>query len=354
MKYICFTLLLILAVVPKCIAAEPSLPDVDYGEYVKEDELSGDVGFDIFGKAVEIIRDSLSSTLKPLSKKLGVIVAVIILSSLLSNLKGDSKALSITIDYISILSLSLSIYSLLGGVIELVEVSLDSLTLFVSSYLPVMATLYCMGGNTFAAASSTNGMLIYLTLLQGMNGSFFFSMYRICFAVMLSGALPSSVDLRSLWSLIRNTMTTLLVFLFSTMNFLLSFQTIFASGKDTFALRSARFASGNFIPVIGSLLGEASKTVYSSAASIKSLSGGAAIIAMLTFTLPPLITIILYKLAVLFCAMLSRLLGCERESGFLYDVNGLLGILLGLVCGASSVFFIATGIFVTTNGGLSI
>lgn len=137
------------------------------------------------------------------------------------------------------------------------------------------------------------------------------------------------------------------------MNFLLSFQTLFAAGKDTFALRTARFAGGNFIPVIGSLLGEASKTVYASAASIKSISGGAAIVALMTIILPPIITVIIYKFFVLFCAMLARLLGCERESGFLYDMNGLLGVLLGIVCGAASVFVIATGIFVMTNGGLS-
>ena len=354
MKYIAFSLILLFLVVPSVFATNISIPETDYGDYVTKDELSQQNSFNLFEKTASILTDTLRSIIKPTSKKLVTVVAVIILSSLLMNLKGENTTLSSVIDYISILSLSLSIYSIISPIVEVVSVALDSLTLFISSYLPVMAMLYCMGGNTLAATSCTNGLLIYLTLLQGMGSSFFFPMYQICFAVMLSGALPSSVDLRSLWNLVRNTMTTLLVFLFSTMNFLLSFQTLFAAGKDTFALRTARFAGGNFIPVIGALLGEASKTVFSSAASIKSISGGAAIVALLSIVLPPIVTVIIYKLIVLFCAMLARLLGCERESGFLYDVNGLLGILLALICGAASVFVIATGIFVSTNGGLTI
>lgn len=353
MKYILTLLALIFILAPSCAAADISLPEVDYGEYVSEDELNGDKEYDLFGKALEVIGDHLSSVKKPISKSIATIVAVIVLSSLLSNLKGEGRLLSTAIDYISILSLSLALYSLVGNALELVSVSLGSLTVFVSSYLPVMASLYCMGGNTLAATSSTSGLLLYLTLLQGMGGSFFFSLYKLSFAAMISGALPQGVDLRSIWNLIKNTMTTLIVFLFSTMNLLLSMQTIFAAGKDTFTLRTARFASGNFIPVLGGLIGEASKNIFASVATVKSVSGSAAMVALLTIVLPPIVTVIVYKLIVLFCAMLARLLTCERESAFLYDVNGLLGILLGLVCGASSVFVIATGIFVTTNGGLS-
>lgn len=354
MKYIFPFLLLLVIITPKCAATDISLPEVDYGEYITEDELGSNEGYDLFGKVFEIFGDHFSKIKKPIAKKLGAIVGVIILSSLLSNLKGENKTLSSAIDYISILSLSVAMYSFVGTVIELISASLGSLTLFISSYLPVMASLYCMGGNTLAATSSTNGLLLYLTMLQGMGSSFFFSLYRLSFAAMIGGALPSSVDLRSIWNLVRNTLTTLIVFLFSTMNLLLSFQTILAAGKDTFALRTARFASGNFIPVIGGLLGEASKTVFSSVATVKSVSGTAAMVALFTLILPPVISVIIYKLVVLFCAMLARLLGCERESAFLYDVNGLLGVLLGIVCGAASVFVIATGIFVTTNGGMNI
>lgn len=354
MKYIIVLLIFLMLFAPVCHAADISLPEVDYGEYVNEDELDENEGFNLFQKAIEIIGDSFGKMKGSITKKLSTVIALIVLSSLLCSLKGDNKTLSTAIDYISILSLSLALYSLLGNAVQTIALALDSLTIFISSYLPVMASLYCMGGNTLAATASTNGMLIYLTLLQGMGSSFFFPMYRLCFAAMLSGALPSVVDLRSLWNLIRNTMTSLLVFLFSTMNFLLSFQTILSAGKDTLALRSVRFAGGSFIPVIGSLLGEASKTVYASVASIKSISGSAALIALMSIVLPPIITVIIYKLLVLFCAMLARILGCERESGFLYDINGLLGILLALICGAASVFVIATGIFVSTNGGLSV
>ena len=133
----------------------------------------------------------------------------------------------------------------------------------------------------------------------------------------------------------------------------MSLQPLIAAGSDTFAMRTVRFASGNFVPVIGSMLGEAAKTVYASVGLIKSVSGSAAIVTVLAITVPPAITIVFCKFAVLLSGVLARLLGAENQAKLLYDINSLLGIMLGLVLGAGAVFIIATGVFIRINAGLS-
>jgi hypothetical protein len=110
MKYIAFSLILLFLVVPSVFATDISIPETDYGDYVTKDELSQQNSFNLFEKTASILTDTLRSIIKPTSKKLVTVVAVIILSSLLMNLKGENKTLSSVIDYISILSLSLLAY----------------------------------------------------------------------------------------------------------------------------------------------------------------------------------------------------------------------------------------------------
>lgn len=348
LKFVIIILFISFVSVP-CYATDVSLPEVDYGEYA--DDPDGD--YNLFAKAWEIITDRLSVVVDRLLPHASGIVAILVLASLIGNAVGDGHAMASACELLSMIALAGAVYSLIGGAVDLVCVAIDALCTFVASYLPVMATLYCMGGNPLAASASTSGLMLFLSIMQTLESKFFVPLFRLSLAVMISSALPSSVDLRSVWSFIKSSLTTLLVFLFSSLNFVLGLGTLFSAGKDTFALRTVRFAGGNFIPVIGSLLGEASKTVFSSAASIKAVSGTGAIVALMSIVLPPIVVLLAYKLAILFCAAMARLLGRERESGFLYDVNGLLGVLLGLVCGSASVFVIATGLFVSINGGAS-
>lgn len=96
-----------------------------------------------------------------------------------------------------------------------------------------------------------------------------------------------------------------------------------------------------FIPVIGSVIGDASRTVNASIATVKSTVGYIGVAALAILLLPPIITAILYKFVVLLAAMAARILGCDRESKLLYDISSLLSVLMATIIGVSAVFLIS-------------
>ena len=81
-------------------------------------------------------------------------------------------------------------------------------------------------------------------------------------------------------------------------------------------------------------------------AKAKSVIGLGGITALLTIVLPPVAVVVMYKLGFLFCASAAKMIGCEKEARLLYDINGIFGVLLAVMLGASLVGLLAVTVFV--------
>jgi hypothetical protein len=70
---------------------------------------------------------------------------------------------------------------------------------------------------------------------------------------------------------------------------------------------------------------------------------------ILSAVIPPLIVVVMNKLMLLLCGITAKMLGCEREGALLYDLCGVLNVLLALVAGAGAVCIIALAVFMKTG-----
>lgn len=319
-------------------------------DVLDEDELSGNKSINIFEKVIIIISDSFKENGKTVLRSFGAVLGVLILCCVMGAMKfGGSEALDNACGYISVLALSGVTYSVLYNLFIFVIASMESLTLAMSSLMPVMASLYVFGGTSAAGAASASGMTLFLTVLAAICTKVILPLLQIAFALCLVGAIPGSINLNSVSNLVRNTATTLMAFIFTLLGFTLYLQTNIASASDTFFTRSVRFASGVFVPVIGGMLGDASRTVMASVSVIKGTVGAAGVVIILSAVLPPLLAVILNKLMLLGCSIAAKALGCDKESALLYDLGGILGVLLALVAGAGAVCVIAMAVFIQTG-----
>ncbi len=319
-------------------------------EYLSRDELSGDKSINVFEKAVIIITDYLNGKGGSLLRSFGAVISVILLSGVMNAFDfSDSGILSPVCRYISVLALSGVTYSVFYNLFIYIIASMEALNLAMSSLMPIMASLHAMGGTVGAGAASGAGLTLFLTVLSNICTKVLLPLLQISFALCLCGAVPQSVNLSAVTSLVKNTATTLMAFLFSLLGFALYLQTSVASAGDTYVTRSIKFASGVFVPVIGGMLGEASRTVIASVSVVKGTVGAAGVVLVLSAVLPPIIAVVLHRLMLTACGICAKTLGCERESAFLYDLGGLTGVLLALTCGAGAVCIIALAVFIKTG-----
>ncbi len=330
-------------------------PFLDYSmeenSYISPEEMKGEKGIFFPEKLYAILSDALTSGLRSASKGLSLTLSLIVIASLFKTSKAltENSALNNTYDYFSVVLISLSSYSITTQVFETSKKALDGLTTYFAALMPIMTSIQLTGGNTAAASSSASTLLLFMSAVEIISDKVLLTLLGIAFALAIISALPSTVNLRSVSSLIKNTVSVILAFLFSMFGFVMVFQTAVAAAADNAAIRSLKFASGVFIPVIGNMLGENIKSVITAVGTVKATIGAIGAVAIFSIVLPPIVYTVLYKLSILLCAIVSKILGLDKESEFLYEINSLFNILVAIMCGVGMLFIISVAVFAKTN-----
>ncbi len=207
--------------------------------------------------------------------------------------------------------------------------------------IPLMAALYLLGGNTAAAVASSSGLSIFMTVTETVVGKSILPFCGLCMSLALVGALDPSIRLGTLLSAIKKNYTTALSFLMMLLLAMLSAQTLLGARSDTLVMRSARFATGTLIPVVGGSIAELLKTVSAGVGYLRGAVGICGVLLLLLTLLPTLVELLLYRLAWQISASLADILGCESERKLLDEFASLLGYLVAAVAICSSVLFLA-------------
>lgn len=327
--------------------AEMAGADGIKSEYLTEEETGGDRTVNVFEKTLVILSDALKSNGRSVIRSFGAVMATVVLCCVMGAMKfGDSGALDAACGYISVLCLAGISYSLLYKLVVYVTAALESLTAVMAGLMPTMAALYVFGGEAASGAASSSGFSLFLSVLFIICSKVLLPLLQVAFVLCLAGAMPGSVNLSSVNTLVKNTATTLMAFIFTLLGFTLYLQTSVAAASDNLVTRSVRFASGVFVPVIGGMLGDASRTVIASVSVIKGTVGASGTVLVLSAVIPPILIVTLYKLMLLCCSIAAKALGCEAESRLLYDLGSVLSVLLALVIGAGAVCLIGLAVFI--------
>ena len=199
------------------------------------------------------------------------------------------------------------------------------------SLLPLMGTLYAMGGNVGAAVANHAVMSAFLTLLETVCGATVLPVAGLCLALALMDAAHDGVSLAPLASLVHKTYTRVFSFLMLLLCGVLGLQHTLARGSDTLALRTARFAAGSFLPVVGSSVSEALSTVAGSVQYLRGTVGVGGIAVMICLFLPMFLSVCLTRLTLSLSAAAAGLLGCTREEKFLGTAAGVFGYLSAVI-----------------------
>ena len=207
---------------------------------------------DLLSSSLTVIQNTLTGVFGDVSGTLFLLLATVLLAALLHAVRGlsASKVLESAVELLLVLALSGILYTALKTLFEMTRQAFLNLSVFLTSFLPVTASLYTMTGNTATAAAGTSMMLLFNTAVVALAERFLFPLLQVCFALSLVSAVPNGVSLQSIITLVKNTVTTLLAFAFTMFSAVLYFQTAITASADNLAYRSIRFASGVFIPVI--------------------------------------------------------------------------------------------------------
>lgn len=130
---------------------------------------------------------------------------------------------------------------------------------------------------------------------------------------------------------------------------LITVQSIIGVSADTVGIRTAKFMVSNFIPVIGSAISDAYTTVKGSIGLLRSGVGTFGIVILMLTILPPIITIIAFKISLSIGGFISDLMGVKKVSSLLKNTSSVLSISISLLVCFALMLIIATTVMMLVS-----
>ncbi len=267
-------------------------------------------------------------------------IGLVLLSALLRRLAsmfGDAPHLRICNRLCILAALTGGSYAILSEV----SAYFSQLTAFIGACIPVMGTLYAIGGNVGAAVANNAVLTSALTVCGIFCGKSILPVFGGCFALSLVDSLSQEINLSGVINLVKKTWMTVFGFLSLLLTASLSMQTLLATKSDSLGMKSAKYVAGNLIPVFGNTVAGTLGTLSASVELIRSSVGICGVLLLLLLLLPSLLHLLILRLVYMSIGAVSGLLACNEETALFNELTSLYGYLAGAACICTVVFLIA-------------
>lgn len=246
------------------------------------------------------------------SKFFLTLLSVIILFALAGLAHGDYA--EVIFAAVGILS-SGAIFETVGGLVSEVLLSLDKISDFFASFIPISVGITALGGGESTALVQGSGMYVSLSLVSSLSGRIFSGISSFGLAAALISPLGGQL-ISSLSSGVKSIFTRTLGILTAVITAAFSLQSIVAGSVDSAAMRAARYMASGLIPVVGSTVSGALSTLASGMSYAKGIIGGGAVGALLLMALSPLVMLLLYRLSLSAAIGISSVLSLGSSAIF--------------------------------------
>ncbi len=301
-----------------------------------------------------VVWEAVGLRLKDVLSLFLFLVGVVFLSALLRRL---SEALTGSGEGVCF-SLRLSIYALIilraASMVDWIKTYFSQLITLMTGFLPVMGTLYALGGNVTAAAANEGILLLFFGICDYLTAAITPAVCGISMAFALLNGFGSSlqVSFAHLGGMIKKWYTGFLGFLMFLLGVALSLQSVLAAGADSLSMKGIKYAVGQMIPVVGGAVSGTLGTVAAGVSMLRGVSGVCGLILVGLLLLPTLVQLLLFRACYRTAATVASTLGCSQEAGLLEEMGSLYGYMIAATAICSLVCVLSLSIF--AHGGTAL
>ena len=203
---------------------------------------------------------------------------------------------------------SILIFSSIRQVHIGVSESLNEVSSFFASLIPITAGVTALGGGNATAATQSSAMYMTVSLI----GRFGFEIFGAIISLGLAVALLSAFGAEEITAIsrgIRGVFFWLLGIFTTLITGSFALQTLVSTAQDSMSIRAAKYMASGLIPVVGSTVSGALSTLASGLSYAKGIIGTGAVVGLICLIISPLATMLLYRLALSVAIMISDFVG---------------------------------------------
>ena len=279
-----------------------------------------------------------------------LLIAVIIVSAVISAIgeQSENKTLTALMRFCSLGALFSSAVYIFYSHFERLEEFFSRISILVNGMIPVVASIWALGGNVTTASSGSATLYCFLTVFEKLWATSALPVFALLLMLGFCDVLCTELKTGRVVGTLKRIYGFFLGISMTVLLSSLAAQTTLTAVADSVTARAGRLVSSTVIPIVGGNLGEALRTVASSVTYLKGIFGIGGIIAIALVVLPMAISLLLTRFVFGVCSAFADILGCEQESKLLSSFSEAYGCMLAVVSGVGMMFVLSLCIFMKT------
>ncbi len=291
------------------------------------------VFFNAFGKTGESLRSGL--------RLCAILIAISTLCAVVELTPAGKHSGAISVA--GALGISAAVVGTFQTMVSLAVTTVQEVSAYAACFLPVMASAAAMSGSVTASTALYAGTVVFVeVLLQLISrllvpGVFFFLAVSTAEAALSSDTLAEIREFIG-WLISKSLRIVLYLFLAY-----MTLTGVITGAADAAAVKATKAAVSGMIPVVGSIISDASETLLASASLLKSSVGVFGMIAVLATCLLPFLRVGIQYLLLKVTAAVSGTVGIKSHVKLLKNCASAMGYLLAM-CGTSGLLLLISSV----------
>lgn len=215
---------------------------------------------------------------------------------------------------------------------------------------PVLTTALAAQGGITSSAALYAGTTAFVTLLGSAVSRLLLPMVYIFLALSVAGSVLTEPFFNRMKTMIKGFIGWCLKILLTVFTTYLSVTGVVSGTTDAAALKAAKVTISSLVPVVGSILSDASESVLVSASLAKNAAGIYGILAILALFLEPFLKIAIHFLILKITCAVCEILGTKNMTGLIDDFSSAMGLLLAMTGSVCLLLLISTICFLRGAG----
>ncbi len=321
------------------------LPDFSVNSFISK-TVKGENLFD-FNKLKYRFREIFLNEFKNISGSVIVVLFLVILSSMIGNLAfindgGTEKAAQIIGRLIIAGTLSALFVSLSKTALNVIT----SVTYFMETLVPSMVV--CL----MASGLVTSGSTIQPLILAVSGGvlvackTILFPLVSVYFLLSIFGNLSDGFSVKKTPETIKKLFKMFLEIMFIIFTAIIAIQGFALSVTQGISFKTAKFLTGNLVPVVGGVISDSLESVVYCNQVIKGSLGITGIVVIILYFLSPIIKLILSSFVFRILAALTEPVCDEKTVKIISGFSDSLSMIIAIIVSVAFVFLIALTILI--------
>jgi len=281
----------------------------------------------------DLLRDSMSAAPR--------LLIVVLLCSTVQSVQGEGKGGIQAVELAGAAAVTALTLTDMDSMIGLGRDTIGRVDAFSQILLPVVAVLNAAAGRVTGAAVQQGATMLFSQLLIRLMDKLLLPLVYAYVVVNCVQAVVGNPGLQKLAGFLKGCVTFVLTtVLLSFVSYLVAGGAISGSA-DAAAIKVTRIAISRAIPVVGSILSDASESILVGAGMLRGTVGVAGLLVVLAICLIPFLRLALqymvYKITAALCAVIAQ----PKLSGLIDAIGSAFGLVLGMT-GASALILMVS------------